>query len=343
MVPSSMVPGGTWFRGAFKGFVEVGFVEVGFVEVRQANRMAEVYDVLVIGCGPAGAAAAIYALRQGLRTLVVSPNVGGQVLETNLIENYPAFPRIASHALAKNFEEHLKSLNAEVALERVKRVEKAGAAFKVLGEKNVYEARTVVVATGAEHRKLNVPGEERLARRGVTYCVICDGPLFKGKDVAVIGGGNSAMTAALLLSKVGASKIYLIDNSPEVHGEAPLVEQVKRDSKIAVLNNALVLEVLGENSVDGIKFKAAGVEKTLPVQGVFVEIGLRPASEAIDFVEKNERGEIIVDAACRTSVPGIFAAGDVTNVPEKQIVVAAGEGAKAALSVAQYLGKLKKY
>lgn len=303
----------------------------------------EIYDVVIVGAGPAGVTAAVYAIRQGLKTLVLSSNIGGLMLETDFIENYPGFTHIPSYELAKNFEQHLKSVNAEILPKRVKRVEKTNSTFKITADESVHEAKTVIIATGAEHRRLNVVGEERLARRGVTYCVVCDGPLFKGKDVAVVGGGNSAMTAALMLSKIGVVKIYVIDNSPEIHGETSLVEQVKKDPKIAVFNNATVLEITGENVVSGIKFKTEGAENTLAVQGVFIETGLKPASEFVDFVEKNERGEIIVDVACKTSVEGVFAAGDVTNVPEKQIVVAAGEGAKAALSVAQYLGKLKKY
>lgn len=215
--------------------------------------------------------------------------------------------------------------------------------FEIRTKSGAVQAKAVVIATGAEHKRLGVPGEERLAKRGVYYCAICDGPLFKGKDVVVAGGGNSAMGAALLLSKIGANKVYVVDMSPALHGEEDVARQIKGNPKIAVFNDSTVEEMLGEKMLSGVRIKTAGQEKVLNAQGIFVEIGMEPASEIVDFVKKNERGEIVVNESCETSAPGVFAAGDVTNVLEKQIVVAAGEGAKAALSAARYLGRVTRW
>ena len=302
------------------------------------SKSSHVYELIIIGAGPAGITAAIYAARKKMDLVVLTTNVGGQVTFSSEIENYTGFQYITGEELAEKFQEHLERHKFKLKMEEVKKVEREEDRFRVTTDVGVYLGRTVIVATGRKPRELRVPGEARLKNRGVTYCATCDGPLFEGLDVAVVGGGNSGLEAVLQLIKI-AKSIHLIEISPQLRADKVLVEKALASDKVDIWTDTRVMEIVGDNIVTGIKVQRKGEEILLPVRGVFVEIGSVPNSEIVDFVEKNRWGEIVVNCKCETSVPGLFAAGDVTNVPEKQIVVAAGEGCKAALSAFRYLSQ----
>lgn len=223
-------------------------------------------------------------------------------------------------------------------MEEVQKVEKEGDLFKVRTKVAAYMGRTVIVAVGRRSKEIKVPGEAEFKNRGVTYCATCDAPLFGGKDVAVVGGGNSGLEAVLQLTKI-AKRIYLIESMPQLKADTVLVEKAKGSGRVEIWANTRATEIVGDSVVRGIKVQRNGKGMLLLVQGVFIEIGSVPNSDIVDFVEKNRWGEIIVNCGCETNVPRLFAAGDVTNVPEKQIVVAAGEGCKAALSTFRYLSQ----
>ena len=298
----------------------------------------EFYDLIVIGAGPAGITAAIYAARKKMDFLVLTTNIGGQVTYASEVENYTGFQYISGEELATKFYEHLKRFNFDLKMEEVKSIKPSNDVFSVKTDYANYLGRTVIVATGRRPRELNVPGEREFKNRGVTYCATCDAPLFEDMDVAVVGGGNAGLEAVLQLTKI-ASKIYLIEITPQLKADPILIDKALASGRVEVWTSTKVLEITGEKTVNGIKVQKNGETILLPVQGVFVEIGSVPNSEMVDFVEKNQFGEIVVNCACETSYPGLFAAGDVTNVPEKQIIVAAGEGCKAALSAFRYLSR----
>ena len=302
------------------------------------TKFGKIYDLIIVGAGPAGITAAVYAARKRMDFLVLTTNIGGQVTYVSQVENYTGFQYIAGEELAAKFYEHLKHYGFDVKVEEVKRIEPSGDLFNVKTAYANYLSKTVIVATGRRPRELNVPGEREFKNRGVTYCATCDAPLFEGMDVAVVGGGNAGLEAVLQLMKI-ANKIYLIEIMPHLKADPILVEKALASDKVEVWTSTKVLEIMGEKTVNGIRVQRNGEVKVLPVQGVFVEIGSIPNSEIVDFVEKNQWGEIIVNCACETSFPGLFAAGDVTNVPEKQIIIAAGEGCKAALSAFRYLSR----
>jgi alkyl hydroperoxide reductase subunit F len=301
------------------------------------------YDLIIVGGGPAGMTAAVYAARKRLNTLLLSKDVGGQVLWTMGVENYMGYQYIEGPELMQKFEEQVKQFPLEQKIgQGASTLSPVDVGFEVRAEGGEsYQARAVIVATGKRPRQLNVPGEERLKGRGVTYCAICDGPIFAGEKVAVIGGGNSALEAALDMVKIG-DHVYLVSTTP-LTGDQILIERVKEASNLTNLLEHEVLSIEGPNRVESLTVRdlKTGAEKKLEVGGVFVEIGLIPNSDVVrDIVKLNRLGEIEVNPACETGVPGLFAAGDVTNVPEKQIVVAAGEGAKAALAAHKYLQRL---
>lgn len=298
-----------------------------------------IYDLIIIGAGPAGITAAVYAARKKMDFLMLTRDIGGRVTYSSTIENYIGFQYITGEELSNKFYEHLKQYNFDLKMEEVKKIEVSNNLFEVktaLGNK--YFGKTIIVATGRRPRELNVPGEKEFKNRGVTYCATCDAPLFEGMDVAVVGGGNAGLEATLQLMKI-ANKIYLIEIAPQLRADPIMVEKVLTSDKVEVWTNTRILEITGDKIVNGIRIQKNGQEKVLSVQGIFVEIGSVPNSEIIDFVKKNQRNEIIVNCACETSYPGVFAAGDVTNVPEKQIIIAAGEGCKAALSAFKYLSR----
>jgi len=298
-----------------------------------------VYDSVIIGAGPAGITASVYAARKKMKILIVTEDIGGQAAWSGDIENYTGYQFISGPDLAAKFEEHMKKYDIELKEgEKVTELGTKGDIVLVKTKKGVYEGKTVIVASGKRSRELGVPGEKEFKNKGLTYCATCDGPIFSGKDVAIIGGGNSALDAALQLVKI-AKKIYIINIAETLTGDAIMLEKVKKDEKVLVLNDTHVTAVLGKKTVNAIKIKNKDGEKTLPVEGIFVEIGLMPNSEFAGGLDKTERGEIKVDSCNQTSLQGIFAAGDVTDVPEKQIIIAAGEGAKAALGVFRFLAR----
>lgn len=296
-------------------------------------------DVCIVGAGPAGLTAAIYTSRKGLRTAVVSKDVGGQVAWTQDIENYLGYQLITGRELTAKFIEQVRQFPITLVTDEVVHVEAAGEAFSLSTQGGrTIAARTVIIASGKRPRELGLPNEKRLIGRGVSYCATCDAPLFKGRTVAVCGGGNSAVQAAVELAHIG-EKVYSIARNPW-RADVATTEKAEKEPNLEKRIGYTVTEILGDKTVEGLRIRnnSTGAEEELKVQGVFVEIGLDPNSEFVkDLLPLNEWKEIVVDCMCHTNVPGIYAAGDVTNVHEKQIVVAAGEGAKAALSAYEYL------
>ncbi len=300
---------------------------------------SHVYELIIAGAGPAGVTAAIYAARKKMDFIVIAKDVGGQVSYSSEIENYTGFQFISGEELASKFEQHLQKFSFELKLEEVSKVERTNSLFRVKTEAAEYLGKAAIIATGTRPRELNVPGEAEFKNRGITYCSTCDGPLFEGMDVAVIGGGNSALESALQLMKI-ATSVRVITHGPKIRADQAYLQRVKESGKVEVITDTDVLEVLGDKVVNGIKIQTKGKNpELLRVGGVFVEIGSVPSSQIVDFVQKNQFGEIIVNPKCETSIPGLFAAGDVTNVPEKQIIIAAGEGSKAALSAFKYVSQ----
>jgi thioredoxin-disulfide reductase len=301
------------------------------------------YDLIIIGAGPAGLSAAIYAVRKKLKTLVLSQDIGGQIVKAHAVDNYLGIPGVIGVELMEKFHEHADKLKVEIKDSvEIKKINKAGdAGFKITVGKEDLETRTLIIATGKKYRQLDVPGGREFEGRGVTYCATCDAPLYKNKKVAVIGGGDAGQDTADQLSKY-ADKVYIINIADKLIGENHSVqEKLWQDDKIEIINTCFPLEVKGDKFVKGIVYSCQGQKekKVLDVDGIFVEMGSVPASDLVKgMVKLNESGEIIIDAKTNmTSCPGIFAAGDVTDVPYKQMVVAAGEGAKAALSAYKYL------
>jgi alkyl hydroperoxide reductase subunit F len=300
------------------------------------------YDLIIIGAGPAGITAAVYAARKRLNFLVISKDIGGQTAWSGDVENYTGYQFISGPELAAKFEEHMRRYNVEVKEgEAAIEVKKTGDAIRVRTDKGgEYEAKTFIMASGKFSREMGVPGEREFKNKGLTYCATCDGPLFGGRDVAVIGGGNSALDAALQLIKI-AKRIYVVNNAARLGGDAIMRGKVEKSDMVTVMNGAQVAAVIGDKMVTGIKVKKDGKEALIPVQGVFVEIGLVPNSDFLKDAARNEYNEIIVNSRNETNIPGIFAAGDVTDVPEKQIIIAAGEGSKAALAAFKYLNQMR--
>jgi NADH-dependent peroxiredoxin subunit F len=296
------------------------------------------FDLIIIGAGPAGMTAAIYARRKGLSIQIITDSVGGQVVKTGDVENYPGYGKIPGPKLASLIKKQLDNYNVDIKMTRAVNIERAVTGFKVTcGSGNTYESRAIIIASGSRWRELNVPGEKEYQNKGVSYCTTCDGPLFAGMDVAVVGGGNTAVEAVLDLINT-ATKIYLLVRGT-MKADKVLVDRIKESSKVIILMGYSIEKISGTDFVESIDVASSeGEHKTLKVGGVFAEVGFVPnVSFVKDLVKLNEKGEIIIDEYCRTSVPGIYACGDVTTVPQKQIIVAAGEGAKAAMSVYTYI------
>ena len=302
----------------------------------------KLYDVTVVGSGPAAVSAAIYAARKGLNVAMVGVKIGGQVLDTNEIENIIGTVLTTGAKFAETLEKHLKE--HEIAFKEghlVKEIKEDGKdKILVTDDGKSYKTKTVIVATGAKPRNLNIPGEAEYVGKGVHYCSTCDGPFYKGLDVAVIGGGNSGVEAALDLSGI-AKSVTLIEFMPELKADKVLQEKLAEQPNVKTILNSATVKVNGNEFVESIVYKSRETdeEKTLNVEGMFVEIGLSPRSEVVkDLVETNKIGEIVINPENNsTSVAGIFAAGDVTNIRQKQIIIAMGEGAKAALGAFEYL------
>jgi alkyl hydroperoxide reductase subunit F len=304
--------------------------------------MTPVYDVIVIGAGPAGITAGVYAARKRMEMLIVTVDIGGQTAWSGEIDNYTGYQFITGPELTDKFEEHLRKYKVTLkSKERVDDIRREKRSFVVVSEKGEYRSRTVIIASGKRPRELGVPGEKEFKNRGLTYCATCDGPLFADKDVAVIGGGNSGLDAGLQLVKI-ARRVYLIEVAPAIRGDKIMQEKLAASGKATILTDTAVTAIEGDTFVQKIRVKTGDREKDIPVQGVFVEIGLRPNSQFARIADKNQWGEIKVTPRNETNIPGLFAAGDVTDVPEKQIIVAAGEGAKAAISAFRYLSRMEE-
>ena len=303
------------------------------------------FDVLVVGGGPAGAAAAIYAARKGIRTGVVAERFGGQVNDTMEIANYPGVPETTGPQYAAALEQHVRNyevdiMNAQQVAKLVPAEQVGGLVQVQLTNGGVLKSRTVILATGARWRNVNVPGEQEYKTKGVAYCPHCDGPLFKGKDVAVIGGGNSGIEAAIDLAGL-VKHVHVVEFMPELKADQVLVNKLHTLPNVTVHTNKQTTEIEGaDGKVNALDFKCrqTGDETKVPLEGVFVQIGLVPNTEFLgDTVERSKFGEIVINARGETNVPGVFAAGDCTTVPYKQIVVAAGAGSTAALSAFDYM------
>ncbi len=301
------------------------------------------HDVIVVGGGPAAVTAAIYSARRGLGVLLVASDVGGQAGLSGDIRNWTGFKSISGAQAAQMLLDHLMDyprIVTEIG-EKIINVEKAGKKFIVETEGGKkFEARSVIVATGSAPKKINVPGEKEFDNRGVTYCATCDGPLFAKKDVAVIGGANSALDAALMLSKI-CNKVFLINKNAFFKGEKTLFEQVSARKNVEFAYNAKTIRIVGGKMAAGVEVEVNGVKKTISVPGIFVNIGRIPATDFVKGVELDEYKHIKTDRLAQTNIPGLFAAGDCTNTPDAQIVVAAGEGCVASLSAFKYLNSLK--
>jgi len=297
------------------------------------------YDLIIVGAGPAGITSAIYAVRREMKVLVIGEVVGGQMIWASEFENYPGYKSISASDLISNMVEQVNSLGVEIVNQKVLKIEKENDEFAVLTGNDKYLVKTIILNLGSDSRKLNVPGEKELTGRGVSYCANCDGQFFKNKNVAVIGGGNSAIDAAEVMSKI-AKQVYVVNNMKEFTGFEALVDKITNLDNIKVMHQTEVKEIIGQSKVEKIKIQKINSDQSedIVVDGIFVEIGYEAKTSWLNgLVEVDQQKQIIVDANCRTSQPGIFAAGDVTNVPYKQIVIACGQGAIASLSAYEYL------
>lgn len=305
--------------------------------------MGEIYDTVIIGSGPAGLAAAIYAERAELNAIVIEKNVvsGGQVLTTYEVDNYPGVQGIGGYDLGMKFREHADSLGAEFVEDEVVRVETDGAVKNVVCTGNTYETKTVIIATGASHRKLGVPGEEELAGMGVSYCATCDGAFFRGKTTAVIGGGDVAIEDAIFLARL-CKKVYVVHRRDELRGAKSLQKKLFSLDNVEMVWDSVAQRIEGENKVERLVVSnvKTGETRELELQGVFVAVGISPNSEVFQGTVEMENGYIKAGEDCATSCPGIFAAGDVRTKNLRQIVTAVADGANAVTGVERYLTEL---
>lgn len=298
------------------------------------------FDVLVVGGGPAGASAAIYAARKGIRTGIAADKIGGQVLDTAGIENYISVPQTEGPKYAADLEKHINDYDIDVmTLQNAKRLEKKNNIEIELENGAVLESKTVILSTGAQWKKIGVPGETELRNKGVAYCPHCDGPMFEGKEIAVIGGGNSGVEAALDLAGV-VKHVTLIEFGEKLIADSVLQERLRSLPNVTIVTKGQTTEITGKDSVDGLTYtdRETGNNVHLELSGVFILVGLSPNTGWLDgTVDRNKMGEIIVDRRGATNVPGVFAAGDCTDGPYKQIITAAGDGATASLSAFDYM------
>jgi len=300
----------------------------------------DIYDVIIIGGGPGGLTAALYSSRRALKTLVLTKDFGGQAAITYDIENYPGVELTDGLSLMQKFAKQAQGFGAEIKYGEVKKIEKTGDQFKIKTQDQDCSSRALILAFGLTPRDLDIPGENQFRGRGVSYCATCDGPLYKNKTVAVIGGGNSALDATEYLAKL-SKKVYLIHRRDQFRGEEMVVSRIKKNPKVEMILSSEIIEIKGDKIVKSILIKNNGGSdvKELMVDGIFVEIGYSAKTDFIkDLIKLNDSGEIITDKDTNTSYPGIFACGDVTNCAYKQVVISAGEGAKAALQAYKYLG-----
>lgn len=299
------------------------------------------YDIIIIGSGPAGLSAAIYAQRACLDTIVIEKNgiSGGQVLNTWEVDNYPGFPGVTGFELSRQFREHANKLGARVVQDEVVQVELSGNVKKVVCEEETYEARCVILASGAHHRTLEVPGEEELRGAGVSYCATCDGAFFRGRTVAVVGGGDAALEDAIFLARM-CEKVYIVHRRDKLRGAKRLQERLQALENVEFVWNSETAAIEGNGQVEALRLRQTktGEERRLDVEGVFIAVGIAPESELYaGQLELDEQGYIRADESGQTSVPGVFAAGDVRTKALRQILTAASDGANCVASAERYL------
>lgn len=320
--------------------------------MKKSNSKNKEYDFIVLGAGGTGLAAAMYAARLGLKTLVLGFShgsefpVGGIITTTNVVENYPGFIRLSGEEIAKKIEEHARSYDlVEIKEEKAIEILKKKNTFYVKTEENEYTGKTILFATGTKWRKLDIPGSKEFENKGVNYCALCDGPLFKNKILAVIGGSDSATKDALVLSE-HASKVYIIYRGNEIHPEQVNMERVKKNKKIEIINNTNLIEIKGDKSVKSIVLdKSYKGSKELKLDGIFVAIGHIVLSDLAKLlkVKLNKAGEVIINhKTSETNIPGIYAAGDVADKPFKQLITGVAEGCTAAYSAYEFINKKGK-
>ncbi len=305
-----------------------------------------IYDVIIIGAGAAGLTAAIYTGRRELKTLILTKDIGGQAAMTDEIENWPGEISILGPELMNKFKAQAEKWGAKIEFAEIKEIKKEKDYFVLLADGKEYKALTIILGFGLEHRKLGVSGEKEFTGKGISYCATCDGPLFRGKTIGVVGGGNSALDAVEYLAKL-AEKVYMFirKDTFSPNAETVLVDTIQnleKQGKVEVMWNTEVKEIKGEKLMNSVEFVNNKTNKTqdLELKGLFIEIGMVPQTKVIEgLVDLDERGQIVIDQGCNTSVPGIYAAGDVTISPYKQLVTSAGEGAKAALSAYSHIQK----
>ncbi|MBR3893824.1 MAG: thioredoxin-disulfide reductase [Clostridia bacterium] len=298
------------------------------------------YDIVIVGAGPAGMTAALYALRAGKSTLLVEgKSYGGQIVQSRMVENYPGAPEIGGFELAEQMMTQLRALSVEIKWAEITGMRSTDGGWELLTRDAVIAARAVILATGVGHRTLGVPGEERLIGRGVSFCATCDGMFFRGREVAVVGGGNTAVQDALVLAET-SPKVYLIHRREGFRAEKYLLDKLEGNEKIEIITETVVDEIKGENSVSGVVLRnlKSGERRDLDVAGVFLAVGVLPQNAAFaDVVALSEDGYILADGDCKTSARGVFAAGDCRQKRVRQLTTATSDGTVAALSACEYL------
>ncbi|GLB24749.1 thioredoxin reductase [Lacrimispora xylanolytica] len=306
--------------------------------------MNEIYDVVIIGSGPAGLTAAVYGKRAELRMIVIEKEMasGGQILNTYEVDNYPGLPGINGYDLGMKFREHAEKLGAEFSNDEVLRIEAAEGEFTVVGEERTYVTKSVIIATGAQHRKLSVIGEDELTGMGVSYCATCDGAFFRNKVAAVVGGGDVAIEDAIFLARM-CKKVYLIHRRNQLRGAKTLQTQLFNQDNVEIIWDTVVDEIEGGDQVESLTIRNANTDETrkLAVDGVFIAVGINPQSEAFNNLVEMDHGYIKAGEDCETNIPGIFAVGDVRTKQLRQISTAVSDGANAITSVERYLTRLQ--
>lgn len=304
-----------------------------------------VYDILILGGGPAGLNAALYSKRKGLSVGIIAKDLGGQVIDTSSVENYLGYKQLSGIELVEKFKEHVEELNVPIAeysaIESLRLSKDNSLKEVVLNDGSIYKAKSIIIATGSKPRKLNVAGEIEFSGKGVAYCAICDGPFFTDEEIIVAGGGNSAVEAAIDLAKI-AKKVTLVHRS-NFRADKILTDQLIKLKNVDIKLNTEIKEIVGDTLMSGVNVldKSTNTDYKISANGIFVEIGYLPNSSPFkDLIELNNRGEIVIDKYGQTNIEGIFAAGDVADIPYKQIIISAAEGAKCALSANEYLNKL---